>query len=314
MILVTGANGKLGRALVEHFVASGQGVHAAARAMPVGLPEGATGFAVGPLSSATDWRAALSDVATVIHCAALTWIDPEATDQTGFQTVNVDATERLARRAAESGVKRLVYISSLTVNGKHSGAQPFRHDDVPNPGSPYSRSKWDAEQALRRIEAETGLEIVVVRPPRIIWPELTGNLALMAKLIKRGIPLPFGLLDKNVRDNISAVNLVEAIARCAAEPEAAGKTQLVSDGTPMSTRALAVWLGERVGRKAKLLPVPERLLRLLITVVPRRLLGSLNRKEMLDELVLDLKIDRPETEEHPRMQAARPVAYRRPVH
>jgi nucleoside-diphosphate-sugar epimerase len=291
MILVTGANGKLGRALVEHFVASGQGVHAVARSMPGDLPDGANGFAVGPLSPATDWSAALSGVATVIHCAALTWVDPEATDQTGFQTVNVDATERLARQAAESGVKRLVYISSLTVNGKHSGAQPFRHDDEPNPGSPYSRSKWDAEQALRRIEAETGLEIVVVRPPRIIWPELTGNLALMAKLIKKGVPLPFGLLDKNARDNVSAKTLVGAVAKVSVDPAAAGKTLLVSDGNPMSTRALAVWLGERVGKKAKLVPVPVSVLRLLITAIPQRFLGKLNRKEMLDELVLDLKVD-----------------------
>jgi nucleoside-diphosphate-sugar epimerase len=291
MILVTGANGKLGRALVEHFVASGQGVHAVARSMPGDLPDGANGFAVGPLSPATDWSAALSGVATVVYCAALTWVDPEATDQTGFQTVNVDATERLARQAAESGVKRLVYISSLTVNGKHSGAQPFRHDDEPNPGSPYSRSKWDAEQALRRIEAETGLEIVVVRPPRIIWPELTGNLALMAKLIKKGVPLPFGLLDKNARDNVSAKTLVGAVAKVSVDPAAAGKTLLVSDGNPMSTRALAVWLGERVGKKAKLVPVPVSVLRLLITAIPQRFLGKLNRKEMLDELVLDLKVD-----------------------
>ncbi len=291
MILVTGANGKLGRALVEHFVGSGQGVHAVARSMPVDLPEGATGFAVGPLSSATDWSAALSGVTTVIHCAALTWIDPEAADQSGFQTVNVDATERLARQAAESGVKRLVYISSLTVNGKHSGAQPFRHDDVPNPGSPYSRSKWDAEQALRRIEAETGLEIVVVRPPRIIWPELTGNLALMAKLIKRGVPLPFGLLDKNARDNVSAENLVAAIAKCSTGAVGADKTLLVSNGNPMSTRALAIWLGERVGRKPKLVPVPEWILRLMINTAPQTLLGKLNRKEMLDELTFSLKIE-----------------------
>jgi UDP-4-keto-D-QuiNAc 4-reductase len=291
MILVTGANGKLGRALVEHFVASGQGVHAVARSMPGDLPDGANGFAVGPLSPATDWSAALSGVATVIHCAALTWIDPEAADQSGFQTVNVDATERLARQAAESGVKRLVYISSLTVNGKHSGAQPFRHDDVPNPGSPYSRSKWDAEQVLRRIEAETGLEIVVVRPPRIIWPELTGNLALMAKLIKRGVPLPFGLLDKNARDNVSAETLVGAVAKVSVDPAAAGKTLLVSDGNPMSTRALAIWLGERVGRKPKLVPVPESLLRLAMSAVPQRLLGKLNRTEMIDELTRKLKIE-----------------------
>jgi nucleoside-diphosphate-sugar epimerase len=291
MILVTGANGKLGRALVEHFVASGQGVHAVARSMPVDLPEGATGFAVGPLSSATDWSAALSGVTTVIHCAALTWIDPEAADQSGFQTVNVDATERLARQAAESGVKRLVYISSLTVNGKHSGAQPFRHDDVPNPGSPYSRSKWDAEQALRRIEAETGLEIVVVRPPRIIWPELTGNLALMAKLIKKGVPLPFGLLDKNTRDNVSAETLVGAVAKVSVDPAAAGKTLLVSDGNPMSTRALAVWLGEKVERKTKLLPVPELMLRLGMRIIPQIFLGKLNRSEMIDELTLNLRIE-----------------------
>jgi nucleoside-diphosphate-sugar epimerase len=246
---------------------------------------------VGPLSGTTDWAAAINGIDTVIHCAALTWIYPSDTDQSGFQTVNVDATRTLAEQAVAAGVTRLVFISSLTVNGKHSGAKPFRHDDVPNPASAYSRSKWDAEQALRAIEAEHGLEIIVVRPPRIIWPELTGNLALMAKLIRRGIPMPFGSLDKNARDNVSAGNLVAAIVKSATVSAAAGQTLLVSDNDPMSTRALLLRIGGIVGRKPRLLPVPAVVLEAAMGIIPQRLLGKLNRTEMLDELTRDLRVD-----------------------
>lgn len=290
IVAVTGANGKLGRAVVAAFAVMAP-VHAVARVKPEILPENATGFGVGPLNSDTDFSPALEGVSTLVHCAALTWIDPTSPDQSAFTTANVDATRALGEQALAAGVKRIVFISSLTVNGKHNAGRPFRADDVPNPQSFYSRTKWEAEQALHSLEAKHGMEVAVIRPPRIIWPELSGNLAMMARLIAKGIPLPFGLLDENARDNVASERLVAEIVRVATDPEAAGKTLLVSDRRPMSTRALCVWLGERVGRKPILLPVPAGLLRLIVTMIPQRLVGKLNRNELLDELTLDLRVD-----------------------
>lgn len=289
-ILITGANGKLGRALIAHL-ASTQPVHAAARAMPMDLPPGVRGFAVGPLNDGTDWAAALAGVTAVIHCAALTWVAPETGNEGDFKTVNVDATVRLARQAVTAGVARFVYVSSLTVNGKHSGARPFRHDDLPDPQSTYSKTKWEAEQALRAIGKETGLEVVIVRPPRIIWPELSGNLRQLAGLIRRGIPLPFGALNRNARDNVSAPNLVALIAAATEHPGAAGETFLASDGDPLSTRALLLRLGRHVGRPARLVPVPQAMLRAIIAVAPQRLRGRLSATELADELMRDLRVD-----------------------
>lgn len=289
-VAVTGANGKLGRALVADFAATGP-VHAIARVKPENLPENATGFGVGVLNEATDFSSALGGVTTLVHCAALTWMDPANPNQSGFTTVNVDATRALAQQAVATGAKRIVFISSMTVNGKHSNGQPFRAEDPPNPQSVYSRTKWEAEQVLRAMEATHGIEVIVIRPPRIIWPELSGNLAVMAKLIGKGIPLPFGRLDKNARDNVTSDRLVAEIVRAASDPAAAGKTLLLSDGRPMSTRALCLWLGERVGRKPILLPIPAGLLRVIVNMIPQQLVGKLNRKELLDELPLDLRVD-----------------------
>lgn len=248
-------------------------------------------MAVGPLTGATDWRLALEGVDTIVHCAALTWVDSKRGDPTQFHVVNVDATRSLAEQAVDTGVKRLVYISSLTVNGRHSGERPFRHDDVPNPTTEYSRTKWRAEQVLREIEGRSGLEVVVIRPPRVIWPELSGNLALMAKLIAKGVPLPFGMLSKNARDNVSAENLVQAILRAATVPAAAGQTLLVSDDDPLSTSELTKRLGARVGRPPRLVPVPEVLLRVALGLVPKQLLGRLDTAEMLIELTQNLQVD-----------------------
>lgn len=266
-------------------------MHAIARAKPENLPENATGFGVGALNEATDFSSALRGATTLVHCAALTLIDPANPNQSAFTTVNVDATRALAQQAVATGVKRIVYISSMTVNGKHSNGQPFRAEDPPNPQSVYSRTKWEAEQALRATEAAHGIEVIVIRPPRIIWPELSGSLAMMANLIGKGVPLPFGRLDYNARDNVTSDRLVAEIVRAASDPAAAGKTLLLSDGRPMSTRALCLWLGERVGRKPILLPIPAGLLRVIVNMIPQQLVGKLNRKELLDELTLDLRVD-----------------------
>lgn len=292
-ILVTGANGRLGRAVMAALTDLNPcGV---AREMPRIRPNGVDGFAVGPLNAETDWSVPLSGVTHVIHCAALTYLpDSDAANTEAlFQTINVAGTIALAQQAVKAGVRRLIYISSMTVNGKHSpdNGVPFRHTDAANPQSAYSRSKWDAEQALLKIADETGLEIVIVRIPRIVWPELTGNLALLAKLVTKGLPLPFGLITRNGRDNISAPNLITALRVCATHPAAANQTFLISDQNPLSTRDLVIALGARLGQRPRLIPVPAATLRFIVMALPAKLLGKMNRQEMLDELLLNLRID-----------------------
>jgi len=292
-VLVTGANGGLGRALIASLIDLTP--RGAAREMPRALPDGVAGFAVGALDAATDWSLPLQGVTQIVHCAALTYVpDVNAiAAEVQFQTVNVAATVALARQAAHAGVKRLVHISSLTVNGKHSpdDGTPFMHLDQPHPENAYARSKWDAEQALLAIAAETGLEVVLVRIPRIVWPELTGNLALLEKLITKGIPLPFGSITQNGRDNISGANLLSALRVCVTHPAAANQTFLISDQNPLSTRDLVIALGKRRRRRPMLVPVPAMLLRAIVMAVPARLLGKMNRDEMLNELLLNLRID-----------------------
>ena len=287
MILVTGANGRLGRTLVATLAQQGFPVRAAARHQIADLPSSVDGVALGALDGQTDWRQALAGVDTVIHCASLTWV--QASDgKEALRRANVDAVVRMSAMAGDLGVRRIVYVSSISVNGKHNTSGPFRHDDAPNPESDYSQSKLDAEIALR---ASLVPEVVIVRPPRIIWPDLSGNLAFMGKLIAKGIPLPFGLLDHNRRDNIRASNLISALILSATCPAAAGHTFLVSDQQPLSTRELAIHIGDMQGRKPILLPVPGFLLRAIVFLLPQSFLGKLDARGILDELTRDLCID-----------------------
>jgi nucleoside-diphosphate-sugar epimerase len=228
----------------------------------------------------------------VVHCAALT----RSNDPAEFGRVNTEGTIALARQAAAAGVRRFVFISSLTVNGRSSKDRPFRPDDRPDPQTPYSVSKLDAECGLRAL-AETGLEVAIIRPPRIVWPEASGNLALLARLVRKGVPLPFDLVDHNRRDNVSPESILSLVRLCLDHPAAAGETFLVADGAPLSTRELLVRIGRLVGRRPRLLPVPRALLQLIVAMLPARLLGGMSRAEMWDELYGSLELDVSRTRE-----------------
>jgi nucleoside-diphosphate-sugar epimerase len=285
-VLVTGAAGKLGRAILDALAAEGRRTRAASRSPILALPRGATEVRIGEISSATDWSAALAGAGAVVHCAALTRSDEPAE----FRRVNTEGTIALARQAAAAGVRRFVFISSLTVNGRSSKGRPFRPDDPPDPQTPYSFSKLEAERGLRAL-AETGLEVAIIRPPRIVWPETGGNLALLARLVRKGMPLPFGLIDHNRRDNVSPESIISLVRLCLDHPAAAGETFLVADDAPLSTRELLLRIGRQVGRRPKLLPVPRALLRLTVSVLPARMLGGMSRNEMWDELCGSLELD-----------------------
>lgn len=190
-----------------------------------------------------------------------------------FHVVNVDLTLALARRAVANGVKRFVFLSSVKVNGEHTAPeQLFRPDDRPAPQDAYALSKWEAEQGLREIAKETGLEIVVIRPPLVYGPGVKGNFATLMRWVEKGVFLPLGAVH-NRRSMIALENLVSFIALCAdqmSSPQAQNQVFLVSDGTPVSTTELLQKIAFAYGRPGVLMPVPVSLMRFGASLVGKR--------------------------------------------
>lgn len=284
-ILVTGATGFLGGAVADHLAAEGRFVRAAVRGPGETGASGRETVAVGDLSANTDWSAALSGVDAVVHCAARAHVlkETSADPLAQFRAVNTAATLALARQAVAAGVRRFVFISSIGVNGAETRGRPFRHDDAAHPHSPYAVSKHEAEQGLAAIAAETGLEVVILRPPLILGPDPKGNLATLNRIIARGLPLPFGLVTGNRRDLVSRDTLCRLIEAVIDHPAAANQTFLVSDGEAISTRTLLERMAEVQGRSLTLLPLPAALL-----VLPLKLAG---KRAMASQLFGDLEVD-----------------------
>lgn len=286
--LVTGASGFVGRRLCAEIGRRGWQVKAALRTPDLTLQEFET-VVVGQISEQTNWTEALRDVDVVIHLAARVHVmlDEAHNPLDEFRRINVAGTECLARSAAASGVKRLVYVSSIKVNGegtpfhvKGGGVSNFFTEaDIPNPQDPYGVSKCEAEQALHRVAKETGLEIVIVRPPLVYGAGVKGNFAQMLKVLAKGIPLPLASVH-NLRSLVYVENLVDALIVCAMHPAAAGQTYLVSDGEDISTPDLLRSLGAAMGHSARLMPCPAAWLKIAGYFVGKtdrveRLLGSL---------------------------------------
>lgn len=286
VVLVTGATGFLGRFMVEHLAARGRAVRAAARGDSIGWPEGVQGVATGDLSADTDWSAALTGVDAVVHCAARAHVLKETVSDplTEFRAVNTAATLALARQAVKAGVRRVVFISSIGVNGSQTQGRPFRHDDPAQPHSPYAVSKHEAEQGLRAIAAETGLQVVIIRPPLITGADPKGNLGTLNRVIARGLPLPFGLTTGNRRDLVSRETLCRLVDTVLDHAAAAGQTFLVSDGAPISTRILLERMATEQGRKITLLPVPPTLLALPLNLAGKGAMAS----QLFGDLELDI--------------------------
>jgi len=283
--LITGANGFVGAALCASLLQRGHSIRKAMR-----KPESTAASAsfagktvvVGNIDAQTDWSAALYSIDVVVHLAARVHVMQESSSDplAEFRRVNVAGTERLARAAAASRVKRLVYVSSIKVNGEATeGRQKFTETDTPAPQDPYGVSKCEAEQALRRVAQETGLEVVIVRPPLIYGAGVKGNFAQMLKVLGKGIPLPLASVN-NRRSLVYVGNFAEALIACATHPAAAGQVYLVSDGEDISTPDLLRALATAIGVQARLIPVPSMLLQYMAQLFGRgaqadRLLGSL---------------------------------------
>jgi nucleoside-diphosphate-sugar epimerase len=278
-VLVTGASGFVGSAVLPALRAKGHMVRAAVRREAD--CDADEQVRVGDLSPDTDWRDAVRGIDAVVHLAARVHVmrDTSADPLAEFRRSNVEGTLALARAAAGAGVKRMVFLSSIKVNGEATTARPFTERDPPAPKDPYGVSKAEAEAGLARIATETGLELVVLRPPLVYGPGVRANFLRLVRLADRGVPLPFGAVD-NRRSMVFVGNLADAIVRCVEHPAAAGRTFLVSDGEDLSTSNLIARLAKALGKRASLMPVPPGLMRAAARILGKsaeadRLLGSL---------------------------------------
>lgn len=281
--LVTGGSGFLGRALINRLVQMpGCTVIAPLRTPSATLPVGVRSLQLGKLDGTNDWKAALTGVDVVVHAAARVHVMNEVAldPTTAFREVNVEATLNLARQAAACGVKRFIFISSIKVNGE--GTEPgavYRADDAPAPIDPYGISKFEAEKGLMVLALTTGMEVVIIRPVLVYGPGVKANFLSMMRWLYRGVPLPFGAVD-NRRSLVAVDNLVDLIITCSDHPAAANQVFLASDGEDVSTTQLLRKLAAALGKPAKLLPVPARLLSGVAALLGQRaradrILGSL---------------------------------------
>ncbi len=280
-VMVTGASGFVGGQLIKRLAAqSSAPVLGTVRAKVEG--DDSSYFAVGEINGDTDWSEALLDQRVIVHTAARAHImDDAATDPlTEFRKVNAAGTLNLARQAAAFGVRRFVFISSIKVNGEQTASgRCFTADDRPAPEDPYGMSKSEAEQGLQQVARETGMEVVIIRPPLVYGPGVKGNFASMARLVAKGLPLPLGAVH-NKRSLVALDNLVDLIITCVDHPAAANQVFLAGDGEDLSTSELLRRVGVAIGKSARLLPVPAGVLQLGASVLGKkamaqRLLGSL---------------------------------------
>ncbi|MDP8265665.1 MAG: SDR family oxidoreductase [Candidatus Aceula meridiana] len=284
-ILVTGANGFIGRALCRVLTVQGHVVRSAVRSVEKfeQLPDGGEKVSVGDIGSNTEWSSALEGIDAVVHLAARVHIFKELTADSleAFRKVNVLATERLALAATKAGVKRFIFISSVKVNGEGS-SQPYTESDCPNPQDAYGISKREAEDVLRIIAAETGMEVVILRLPLVYGPGVGANFKNLTKLVALGVPLPFKNID-NQRSFIYLGNLIDAIAVCVEHPKATGETFLISDGEDVSTPDLMKIIANALGKKLRLFSLPYGILRILCKIA--------GKSEQLEKLTGTLLVD-----------------------
>ena len=277
-IVVTGANGFIGMKLFHSLRLTGYQVDGITRRSFPGC------INLGSISPFTNWGTVLSDTHCVIHTAALAHQDSSSPTENlnEFNRINCDSTINLARQAAKAGVKRLVFLSSIGVNGARNLGQPFSENDIPQPVDLYAKSKFSAEQGLLKISEEFGLEVVIIRPPLVYGKGAPGSFGSLLKLAKTNLPLPLGAIH-NKRSFISIDNLVDFIVTCVEHPMAEGKTFLVSDDNDVSTTAFIKSLIKASGKTPYLIPVNVSLLRFIA--------GLAGKSSMIDKLACDLQID-----------------------
>jgi nucleoside-diphosphate-sugar epimerase len=284
-ILVTGATGFVGSALCTCLGKKGASVRAAVRSL-ISHSGGIEVVEVGDLSSETNWTVPLRGINQIVHLAARVHVmnDKSANPLAEFRKINVDATINLATQAAAAGVKRFIFLSSIKVNGESTQiGRPFTAKDVASPQDPYGVSKHEAECALRTIAEQTGMEVVIIRPPLVYGPGVKANFASMMQIIQRGVPLPLASFTSNQRSLVALGNLIDFIVTCINHPAAANQTFLVSDDEDVSTAELLRRMGLALKKPASLFYVPSLLLQCGAVLF--------NKSEMHQRLCGSLQVD-----------------------
>jgi UDP-glucose 4-epimerase len=279
VVLVTGADGFVGRSMTKALTEAGWHVRRAIRSNP---SPGENSDTVGglELSSSTQWGEALKDVQAVVHLAALTHRSTRAqqSDEASFMSVNVDGTAHLARSAIQTGVRDFIFLSSIAVNGRDTGEETgFSESSIPAPATVYGHSKIAAEHKLADLAASSTMRITAIRPPMIYGPGARGNFHRLSAAVKAGIPLPFGFV-KNRRAFLGVDNLSSFVTHCLAKPcEPGFEVFLLADDEHVSTPEFVRLLGQAWGTSARIVPFPLPLLRAGLDLIGSSdpLLGSL---------------------------------------
>ncbi|WP_180706229.1 UDP-glucose 4-epimerase family protein [Dickeya aquatica] len=278
-IFVTGSSGFVGTRVVK--LAQQQGITCLEQRSLRGEDIDNSSVFRADLTESTDWMPALRDVDVIVHCAARVH---QMSDKQGalalYRQTNVAGTLRLARQASEAGVKRFIFISSVKVNGESTPfGQPFLPEVIIPPADPYALSKFEAEQGLLALSRETGLEVVIIRPPLVYGPGVKANFQAMMRWVMRGVPLPLAAVD-NRRSLVFVDNLVSLVLLCLDNPQAVGKVWMVSDDHDVSTATLLADMARALGVRNRSWRCPVSLLRCAATIVGKgamveRLVGSL---------------------------------------
>lgn len=278
-VLVTGVTGFVGSEVIKQLSRAGFDVIGVSRKK---LDGPFRSLQVLSLSCMSECLELMSGVDVVVHCAARAHImkDEVSDPLAEYRKVNVEGTRNLARQAAKAGARRFIFISSIKVNGEGTPLSgPYNANDKPAPEDPYGISKFEAEQALWEVSRDSGMEVVIIRPPLVYGPGVKGNFANMIKLVDKGLPLPLGAIH-NKRSLVALDNLVDLVITCVDHPAAANQVFLAGDGQDLSTTELLQGVGKAVGKPARLIPVPAGMLMFGASLlgkkaVAQRVLGSL---------------------------------------
>jgi nucleoside-diphosphate-sugar epimerase len=289
-VLVTGANGFVGRYVCRKLIASGFSPVAGVRDLRIwpelrqAIPELNEVSLLGDLSVNPNLRDSLSGASIVVHLAARVHVMSESARDPlrEFREVNVNGTKSIALAAVAAGVRRFIFVSTVKVHGESTSGHPLCEDTPSSPEDPYAISKWEGEEALRAVAAETGLEVVIARPPLVYGPGVRGNFLRLIKLVDLAMPLPWPK-GANCRSMIGADNLADFLVRCVDHPQAAGQSFLVKDSEDISTRKLMTRLARFLSRPLRLFPAPEPLIRLAAKIASKQEMVS----RLLDSLVID---------------------------
>ncbi len=289
-VLVTGANGFVGRHVCRKLIASGFSPVAGIRDLRTWpeLQQAIPGLievsVLGDMGTNPKLEDSLSGASVVVHLAARVHVMSESARDPlqEFRNVNVNGTKSIALGAVAAGVRRFIFVSTVKVHGESTSGNPLCEDTPSNPEDPYAISKWEGEEALRAIAAETGLDVVIVRPPLVYGPEVRGNFLRLIKLVDLAMPLPWPKA-ANCRSMIGVENLAHFLVRCVDHPQAAGQSFLVKDSEDISTRELMNRLARFLSRPLRLFSAPEPLIRLAAKLALKQ--KMVNR--LLDSLVID---------------------------